>query len=76
MCPVVSLRHTPPSADHVLVLANAVDATPEQVGELAAAHGIVPHALTGMGGLEKAFFHLIHQPGPAGALASAEEALS
>jgi ABC-2 type transport system ATP-binding protein len=36
-----------------------VDAAPEQVGELAAAHGIVLHALAGTGGLEKAFFDII-----------------
>ncbi len=38
-----------------------VDAAPEQVGELAAAHGIVLHGLAGTGGLEQAFFHLIEQ---------------
>lgn len=38
-----------------------VDAAPEQVGELAATHGIVLHALAGTGGLEQAFFHLIEQ---------------
>jgi ABC-2 type transport system ATP-binding protein len=38
-----------------------VDAAPERVGELAAAHGIVLHALSGTGGLEQAFFHLIEQ---------------
>ena len=38
-----------------------VDAAPEQVGELAAVHGIVLHALAGTGGLEQAFFHLIEQ---------------
>jgi ABC-2 type transport system ATP-binding protein len=39
-----------------------VDAAPEQVGELAAVHGIVLHALAGTGGLEQAFFHLIEEP--------------
>ena len=41
-----------------------VDAAPEQVGELAAAHGIVLYGLTGTGGLEQAFFHLIEQSDP------------
>jgi len=36
-----------------------VDVGPEQVGELAAAHGVVLHELAGTGGLEQAFFHLI-----------------
>jgi ABC-2 type transport system ATP-binding protein len=38
-----------------------VDAAPQQVGELAAVHGIVLHALAGAGGLEQAFFHIIGQ---------------
>jgi ABC-2 type transport system ATP-binding protein len=42
-----------------------VDASPEQVGELAAVHGIVLHALASTGGLEEAFFHLIEQSDPA-----------
>jgi len=54
----------------------AVDAAPEQVGELAAAHGIVLHALTGTGDLEQAFFQLIEQSGPAKGSVSAEGALS
>jgi len=54
----------------------AVEAAPEQVGELAAAHGIVLHALTGTGGLEHAFFQLIEQSGPAKGPVSAEGALS
>jgi hypothetical protein len=41
----------------------AVDATPEQVGELAAAHGIVLHRLAATAGLEEAFFRLTEQPG-------------
>ncbi len=41
----------------------AVDAAPEQVGELAAAHGIVLHGLVGSAGLEEAFFRLIQEPG-------------
>jgi ABC-2 type transport system ATP-binding protein len=38
-----------------------VDVGPERVGELAAANGIVLHGLTGTGGLEQAFFHLIER---------------
>ena len=37
----------------------AVDAPPEQVGELAATHGIVLHGLAGTADLEQAFFRLI-----------------
>jgi ABC-2 type transport system ATP-binding protein len=37
----------------------AVDATPEQVGELAALHSIVLHGLAGTADLEQAFFRLI-----------------
>ena len=54
----------------------AVDATPEQVGELAAQHGVVLHGLVGTADLEQAFFRLIEQSGPAKRLASAEGALS
>ncbi|MCY7402897.1 MAG: ATP-binding cassette domain-containing protein [Nocardioides sp.] len=43
-----------------------VDVAPEQVGELAAAHGLVLHALAGTGGLEQAFFHLIELSKTAG----------
>ena len=43
-----------------------VDVAPEQVGELAAAHGVVLHALAGTGGLEQAFFHLIELSETAG----------
>ena len=53
-----------------------VDATPEQVGELAGQHGIVLHGLVGAADLEQAFFHLIQEPGPAKPLASAERTLS
>jgi ABC-2 type transport system ATP-binding protein len=42
----------------------AVDATPEQVGELAAQHRIVLHGLEGTADLEKAFFRLTQQPPP------------
>ncbi|MFI5626341.1 ATP-binding cassette domain-containing protein [Nocardioides sp. NPDC051685] len=52
------------AAGHAYRLAEAelvVDAAPEQVGELAAVHGIVLHALAGTGGLEQAFFHLIER---------------
>ena len=41
-----------------------VDAAPERVGELAAAHHIVLYALAGTGGLEEVFFDLIDQPEP------------
>jgi len=37
----------------------AVDATPEDVGEIAAAHGVVLHSLVGTADLEQAFFRLI-----------------
>src|SRR4051812_8990424 len=36
-----------------------VDAAPELVGEIAAARGVVLHALAGIGGLEQAFFQLV-----------------
>ncbi len=39
----------------------AVDATPELVGELAAAHRIVLHSLVGTVNLEQAFFRLIQE---------------
>jgi ABC-2 type transport system ATP-binding protein len=42
-----------------------VDATPEQVGELAGQHGIVLHGLVGTADLEQAFFRLIQESGPA-----------
>jgi ABC-2 type transport system ATP-binding protein len=54
----------------------AVDAAPERVGELAAAHGVVLHALAGTGGLEQAFFRLVHPSGTAEEPASSEVALS
>ena len=54
----------------------AVDATPEQVGELAAQHGVVLHGLEGTADLEQAFFRLIEESGAAKPLASAEGALS
>jgi ABC-2 type transport system ATP-binding protein len=53
-----------------------VDATPEQVGELAGQHGIVLHALVGTADLEQAFFRLIQEPDPAKPLVSAEGRLS
>jgi ABC-2 type transport system ATP-binding protein len=43
----------------------AVDATPEQVGELAGQHGIVLHGLVGTADLEQAFFRLIQDSDPA-----------
>src|SRR5680860_984266 len=42
----------------------AVDATPEQVGELAGQHGIVLHGLVGTADLEQAFFRLIQESDP------------
>ena len=42
----------------------AIDAAPEQVGELAAAHRVVLHRLTGTAGLEEAFFRLTEQSEP------------
>jgi ABC-2 type transport system ATP-binding protein len=54
----------------------AVDAAPEQVGELAAAHGIVLHELSGTAGLEQAFFQLIQQPGEDRDRVSVDEVLS
>jgi ABC-2 type transport system ATP-binding protein len=54
----------------------AVDTTPEQVGELAARHGVVLHALAGTADLEQAFFRLIQDASPPEAPASAEDALS
>jgi ABC-2 type transport system ATP-binding protein len=49
----------------------AVDAAPETVGELAAAHGVVLHALAGTGGLEQAFFRLVGEPDQAEGAATA-----
>ena len=43
----------------------AVDATPEQVGDLAGQHGIVLHGLVGTADLEQAFFRLIQESDPA-----------
>ena len=54
----------------------AVDATPEQVGELAAEHSVVLHGLAGTADLEQAFFRLIQEAGPSERPASTEEALS
>jgi ABC-2 type transport system ATP-binding protein len=54
----------------------AVDATPEQVGELAAAHGVVLHGLVGTADLEQAFFRLIQESGGAERPASADGPLS
>ena len=54
----------------------AVDATPEQVGELAAAHGIVLHGLVGTADLEQAFFRLVEESGPAERPVPSERVLS
>ncbi len=53
----------------------AVDATPEEVGEIAAAHGVVLHGLAGTADLEQAFFRLIQESGGAQRRTSVEEAL-
>jgi len=53
----------------------AVAAAPETVGELAAAHGVVLHALAATGGLEQAFFRLVGEPGPADEAAPPEAVL-
>ena len=50
----------------------AVDATPEQVGDLAGQHRIVLHGLTGTADLEQAFFRLMQESGPAGRPAADE----
>ncbi len=52
----------------------AVDAAPEQVGELAAAHGVVLYRLMATAGLEEAFFRLTEQPGRVEDVVSLEEA--
>lgn len=54
----------------------AVDAIPEQVGEIAAAHGVVLHGLVGTAGLEEAFFRLIQESNPTEGPAVIEEVLS
>jgi ABC-2 type transport system ATP-binding protein len=55
----------------------AVDATPEEIGELAALHRIVLHRLQGTADLEKAFFRLTQEPHrPVESPLSAEGALS
>jgi ABC-2 type transport system ATP-binding protein len=53
-----------------------VDATPEEVGELAGRHAIVLHGLAGTADLEQAFFRLVQEPGPAQPLVSTEGRLS
>jgi ABC-2 type transport system ATP-binding protein len=53
-----------------------VDATPEQVGDLAGQHGIVLHGLAATADLEQAFFRLIQEHRPADALASTMERIS
>jgi ABC-2 type transport system ATP-binding protein len=52
-----------------------VDAAPEQVGELAARHGVVLYRLVGTADLEQAFFRLIQDSGRAERPASAAEVL-
>ena len=51
----------------------AVDAASEQVGELAAAHGVVLHRLTATACLEEAYFRLTEQPGRVEDMVSLEE---
>ena len=43
-----------------------VDASPEEVGELAAQHGIVLHGLAPTADLERAFFRIVHEAESAG----------
>jgi ABC-2 type transport system ATP-binding protein len=54
----------------------AVDAAPEEVGEIAAAHGVVLHALAGTADLEQAFFRLIQDADRAGTPEPAAEVVS
>jgi ABC-2 type transport system ATP-binding protein len=54
----------------------AVEATPEEVGEVAGQHGIVLHGLVGTADLEQAFFRLIQESAPAERPAPAEAVLS
>ncbi len=53
-----------------------MDATPEQVGELAAQHRIVLHGLEGTADLEEAFFRLTQEPTPVERPRSADGVLS
>jgi ABC-2 type transport system ATP-binding protein len=54
----------------------AVEAAPEDVGELAARHGVVLYGLAGTTNLEQAFFRLIGEPGRAETPATTEGVLS
>ncbi len=54
----------------------AVDAAPEQVGEVAAAHGVVLHGLVGTADLEAAFFRLLQDAEPAEQSERAREAVA
>jgi ABC-2 type transport system ATP-binding protein len=54
----------------------AVDAAPEQVGQVAAAHGVVLHGLVGTADLEQAFFRLIQDADHAEQPGQTQEALS
>jgi ABC-2 type transport system ATP-binding protein len=54
----------------------AVDATPEDVGEVAAAHGVVLHGLVGTADLEQAFFRLIQDADQGEQPESAQDAVS
>ncbi len=50
-----------------------VDAAPEEVGAVAAAHGVVLHGLAETADLEQAFFRLIQDIGPARQCTSTHE---
>jgi ABC-2 type transport system ATP-binding protein len=54
----------------------AVDAPPEQVGQIAAAHGVVLHGLEGTADLEQAFFRLIQDSEELAQPESTQEAVS
>jgi ABC-2 type transport system ATP-binding protein len=52
------------------------DAAPEEVGELAARHGVVLHGLVPTADLEQAFFRLLQDADPGQASESVEEVLT
>jgi ABC-2 type transport system ATP-binding protein len=54
----------------------AIEAPPEEVGEVAAAHGVVLHSLAGSADLERAFFRLIQDADRAERLESTPEVVS
>jgi ABC-2 type transport system ATP-binding protein len=84
----VGCRVRTPDADRLVAVLDAngctsrvtggelvVDAPPETVGELAAAHGVVLHSLVGTERLEDAFFLLLEQSAPVEEPAPVEEVL-